>query len=135
MKSMATPVAVLLIVFGGLQAIAALGTVLCVFAYGGIGAFAAYDAVANGDPDAPAAATVLVGGAVLFAVLAAFVGFVALCNIVAGYGLIVRRSWCRIPGFLGAAFNVGQCFPLGMVVAVLTIFVLADRQLAAEMEG
>lgn len=72
---------------------------------------------ATGDIEAARILTV-VGTAVGILML-----FLALPGIIAGYGLLRRRSWGRVLAIIVGLFNLLN-FPLGTIFAVYTLYVL-----------
>ena len=60
-------------------------------------------------------------------IIATFVGglmfLMALPSLVAGYGLLKRRSWGRILAIIVGAFNLMN-FPLGTAIGIYTVYVL-----------
>ncbi len=59
--------------------------------------------------------------------LALFMFLVALPGLIAGYGILKRRSWSRILGIVVGTLDL-PLFPVGTVIGVYTLWVLLDRE-------
>jgi hypothetical protein len=58
--------------------------------------------------------------------LVVFMALMAVPGLVAGYGILKRRSWARVIGIVVGALDL-PLFPVGTVVGAYTLWVLTDR--------
>lgn len=58
--------------------------------------------------------------------LITFMVLMALPGLVAGYGILKKKSWARVIGIVVGALDL-PIFPIGTVVGVYTLWVLTDR--------
>jgi hypothetical protein len=56
----------------------------------------------------------------------ALMALLALPGIIAGYGLLKRRSWGRVVGIVIAALNVVN-FPVGTIIGLYALWVLLQN--------
>ncbi|HYG09992.1 MAG TPA: hypothetical protein VD835_08610 [Pyrinomonadaceae bacterium] len=101
----------LYIIFGGLGLLAAVFILLVM---GGSGVIAG---------DAQTAA--LLSGIGLF--VAVIVAVLSVPSIIAGWGLLKRKSWSRVLAIILGALNILN-FPLGTVVGIYTIWALTQSE-------
>jgi len=59
--------------------------------------------------------------------IAAFLALLAVPGIVAGVGLLKRRNWARVLALVLSIFDL-LAFPVGTLIAVYSIWVLAQRE-------
>ena len=64
-------------------------------------------------------------GAIGFS-LVVFMMLMAVPGLVAGYGILKRRSWARVIGIVVGALDL-PLFPIGTVVGAYTLWVLTDN--------
>jgi hypothetical protein len=82
--------------------------------------------VSSGDPEAARILPQISGLVVLFgAGIAMFLGVLSLPGIIAGVGLLMRKSWARILGIVVAALSLLH-FPIGTLIGAYAIIVLAQ---------
>jgi hypothetical protein len=101
----------LYIIFGGLGLLAAVFVLLVM---GGSG-------VITGDAQVAA----LLSGIGLF--VAVIVAVLSVPSIIAGWGLLTRKSWSRVLAIILGALNILN-FPLGTVVGIYTIWALTQSE-------
>src|SRR3712207_9176267 len=92
-------VGIIPLIWGGFNA---LTMIIAVLFFLGIGAFAAFD------PNAPTAVMAIFGlfGVVMLALALVF----GLPPLVAGYGMLRRKSWARMWGIIAAAVEIRSSF-------------------------
>ncbi len=64
-------------------------------------------------------------GAIGFALIV-FMFLMSVPGLVAGYGILKRRSWARVIGIVVGALDL-PLFPIGTVVGAYTLWVLTDK--------
>lgn len=79
--------------------------------------------VTSGDPEA--VAILRVAGAAI----GIFLGVLGLPGIIAGYGLLMRRTWGRILGIVIGILNIVNV-PVGTIVGAYTIWILLQDETA-----
>ncbi|NOK62395.1 MAG: hypothetical protein GFH27_549293n129 [Chloroflexi bacterium AL-W] len=79
--------------------------------------------VTTGDPEA--VAILRVAGAAI----GIFLGVLGLPGIIAGYGLLMRRTWGRILGIVIGILNIANV-PVGTIVGAYTIWILLQDETA-----
>jgi len=109
-------VAIIYIVLGCLGACAGL---LMLVIFGGI----AGAGMASGEADGEAAAGVfgLLGGFLFVVIL-----IVSLPSILAGWGLLNRKSWARILTIILAALNL-LSIPIGTIIGIYALWVMLNK--------
>ena len=109
-------VAIIYIVLGCLGACAGL---LMLVIFGGI----AGAGMASGDPDGEAAAGffALLGGFLLVLTL-----ITSLPSILAGWGLLKRKSWARVLTIIIAALNLFW-IPIGTILGIYALWVMLNK--------
>lgn len=116
-------VALLLIASNALNLFGALALFIVMVTVGGI---LGTVGISSGDPEA---ARILPQISGLIGVLgvgfAMFLGLLALPGIIAGVGLLMRKSWARILGIVVGALMLFH-FPIGTLIGAYAILVLAQ---------
>jgi hypothetical protein len=110
---------VLFIIFGIIGILAAI----LVFV---IGAGTAATIASQGGSDQDRAAGMLATGGCMTAV-AAVVGILAIPNLIAGWGLMKRKSWARILTIIMACLSLPS-FPLGTAIGVYALWVMFNEE-------
>lgn len=111
-------IAILHLIYGGMNA---LGLVVMLLFFGFFGNLLGSLPQRGGD-DVPVAFFVAIMGFVTV-LMALF----TIPPLIAGYGLLKRRSWARIAGIIAGAMS-GLSFPLGTALCVYTLwFLLGDE--------
>ena len=98
-------------IVGAFMLVAAGGFLFLFFAGMGAGA------------DDPEAFRIL--GAIGFALIV-FMILMSVPGLVAGYGILKRRSWARVIGIVVGALDL-PLFPIGTVVGAYTLWILTDK--------
>lgn len=104
----------------GLMNLIGIATVLFVFGLGS----AILGAVAAQEPDFP---TVVAFVPILFSFfLAALIALTTIPNLVAGYGLLARKSWANVVALIVGIINL-PAFPFGTGVGAYAIWVFLQQ--------
>ncbi|HWS87719.1 MAG TPA: DUF4064 domain-containing protein [Pyrinomonadaceae bacterium] len=106
------------LIYGGFFALVTLLMAL-IFAFVGIGIGAA----AANDPSAPPAAF-FIG---LFGFIVVLYGLLSVPSLVAGYGMLKRKSWAKVWGIIAACVGA-LSFPFGTALCVYTLWFLFGQQ-------
>ena len=80
-------------------------------------------AAAASDPNAPPAGFLLA----IFGFIAIFYGLLSIPSLVAGYGMLKRRSWARVAGIVASVLSAIS-FPFGTALCVYTLWFLFGQQ-------
>lgn len=113
---------ILSILFMILGALGLLAAVIMLIT--GAGAAAAIGAQAGTDPDAAKGA--MAAGGCMTAV-AIFVGVLSLPSILAGWGLMKRKSWARVLAIIVSILSLPS-FPLGTAIGVYGLWVMFNDE-------
>jgi hypothetical protein len=125
-------IGITLVVWGMIQLVSTLFFGLIVGIYGGLGAIMALAGFSENDQDLMFGGLVFGGFSLLFLLPMLFMLVSALLPTIGGYGVLKRRPWARPVALVGGALSILQWFPFGAIIAVLTILVLVDAEVAAE---
>lgn len=116
-------VALLLIASNALNLFGALALFIVMVTVGGI---LGTVGISSGDPEAARILPQISGLIGILGVgFAMFLGLLALPGIIAGVGLLMRKSWARILGIVVGALMLFH-FPIGTLIGAYTILVLAQ---------
>ena len=107
----------------GILGLVGMGAVFAIFSIGS----AALGAAAAQDPDVPAVLTVLPAAFGTF--ICSMIAVGAVPALIAGYGLLLRRSWARVWMLIAGVVNLPS-FPLGTGVGVYAIWVFLQDETA-----
>jgi hypothetical protein len=110
---------ILFIILGALGLLAAVVILIT-----GAGAAAAIGSQAGNDPDA--AKGMMAAGGCMTAV-AIFVAIVSLPSILAGWGLMKRKSWSRVLTIIVSILSLPS-FPLGTAIGVYGLWVMFNEE-------
>lgn len=106
------------LIYGGFFGlITVMMAVITVLAWGSIKAAAA------NDPNAPPAEFFLA----LFGFITIIYGVLSVPSLIAGYGMLKRRSWSRVAGIVASVLSA-LSFPFGTALCVYTLWFLFGQQ-------
>jgi hypothetical protein len=125
-------IGIILVVWGAIQLVSTLLLGLFVGIYGGLGAIMALAGISEGDEDLMIGGLFVGGFSLIFLLPMLFMLISALLPTIGGYGVLKRKPWARPVALVGAALSMLQWFPVGAIIAVFTILVLVDSEVAAE---
>jgi hypothetical protein len=109
--------------FVGLAVLAFVGMLVIIVVFGAGSAI--LSAIAAEEPDMP---EILLFLPLTFGVFITFlIGITGISALVAGYGLLKRRSWSKVAALIAGIVNVPS-FPVGTAVAVYTIWVFLQDE-------
>lgn len=94
------------------------------------GAFLSSLGPGNGDPEGARVFAAMVSYNTLFATtLSALVAAISIPGLIAGLGMLARKSWARVVGIIVSVFSLAA-FPIGTFIGAYALFVLFQDAVA-----